>query len=115
LPRIKCWHLLLLIALTGCFDDQKQRLAKCQLEAVQYPPRSVQAVDHIRLCMQLNGYDWETPAAVKSGKCVGPPRDLSDLSHYTKDELRNPYCYEPSGWLARLLYRLEIRTNTEVR
>jgi hypothetical protein len=97
---------LLLLTLSGCFNDQKQQLAKCELEARQYPPRSNEAITYINLCMQANGYEWDR---IEKRCTVGRFDDWS------MDELRNPYCYEPTGWLARGLYRLQIGFQTNTR
>jgi hypothetical protein len=97
-PRYYPMGRLLLIVvgallLTGCFDDQKQQLAKCEIEATrQYPDQEfVKSVEHIRLCMRAAGYEW-------------------DLSDVRCDGIlaRNPYCYVPIRSVAKWLYRQEV-------
>jgi hypothetical protein len=77
---------MLLLSLTGCSDDKKRQLTECQRGAVQYPPRSDEAVGYITRCMKVNGYDWNP------NRCAFDPRALA--GDWSKDELRNSDCYE---------------------
>ena len=45
------------------FSDQKQQLARCEIEAAKVYPRYIDAphgqpLEYIQLCMKAAGYDW---------------------------------------------------------
>jgi hypothetical protein len=94
-------RLLILFAvllLGSCFGDQKQQVAKCELEAMrQYPGKELASSNEIGMymitCMRANGYDWN----LMDKRCPAASFTIQ----------RVPYCYTPSGWLGRLGYRIE--------
>jgi len=72
-------YLLFLLPVTATFGDQKQQLARCEIEAVKIYPSfldapSGQPLAYIQLCMKAAGYDWSTdnpgcgPALIMQGK-----------------------------------------------
>lgn len=86
---------LVAVALSGCFEDQKQQLAKCELGAKHEYPTETPYWDwkrYIELCMRAAGYDL----VVADKRCKTFPLEL------------DPYCYVPSRPLARWLLRMEI-------
>jgi len=93
------WPIVLLAdLLCGCFDDQKQQVASCRLEAMRtYPTQQLYVggnVDnYIRTCMMAHGYDW----------------NLMDKKCEVTDTLTaNPYCYIPAGAIGRWIYSIEM-------
>jgi hypothetical protein len=94
--------LLLVLPLGGCFADQKTQLATCEKEApgagVGQPFKSIQG------CMDQAGYrfiGWDDGVVCGLGAVVKgrPLKDGTDA-----------LCFEPKGWLALKLYRIEVPT-----
>jgi hypothetical protein len=92
--------LLLLLPLAGCFSDQKAQLAQCETSA----PRTGegQPFKAIQGCMETAGYrfiGWDSGAACSMAAVVRgqPLKDGTDA-----------LCFEPKGWLALKLYRIEV-------
>jgi hypothetical protein len=95
--------LLLVIPLCGCFADQKQQLAQCKLAALEKysgkgdtdfgPTRNAISIYNSK-CMAAHGYEDNLP----DKRCQVTFWDAG---------YDNPYCYAPSGWLARKIYRIE--------
>ncbi len=90
--------LLLAVFLGGCFENQKQKAAACELEAQRtYPAErlelSNQMGNYIKLCMAAAGYAW----SMAHKKCQPA---------FTAQ--RNAYCYVPTGAVAGAFYRLEM-------
>jgi hypothetical protein len=89
---------LLAFPLAGCFADQKQQVASCELEAMHLYPgkQSVDDLlnihDYIRTCMQAHGYEFS------------PSQSACESSATMVDD---PSCYAPMSWVGQLLYRLE--------
>ena len=89
------------LVLAACFADQKQQLAKCQIEGQKaYPgptlPVSDEVSRYIVLCMQAAGYDLNLTHKACPVPRPNPP--------FTTD----PYCYRPSGAIVRLFFNLEV-------
>ena len=89
--------LLLLFTLAGCIEHQKQQVTACYLEAMRTSPGVPLEVDNsvetsILTCMAAEGYEWN----LDDKRC-----DVSTTM------AKNPYCYVPSAWMARLGYTLE--------
>jgi len=103
MPRLRHFvPLLLALPLGGCFADQKAELAACEKAAPQtgmgQPFRSV------RGCMDQAGYrfiGWDDGIVCGLGAVVkGQP--LADGT--------DALCFEPKGWLALKIYRIEVPT-----
>jgi hypothetical protein len=92
------WPILLLaVLLCGCFDDQKQQVAACQLEAIHtYPTQQLYVggdVEHyIRTCMTAHGYDFNL---------------FDKRCEVTNTLSANPYCYIPASTIGRWIYSME--------
>jgi hypothetical protein len=98
------WVLIapLMLLLVGCLDDQKQAEAKCELETFRMYPNqrtqyTVDAEGFLRLCMRAAGYDFDA----SSSKC-----GLKATGTFVSSD--DPYCYVPSGRIARFIYKLEM-------
>jgi len=91
---------LLALPLTGCFADQKQHTAACEIEALHtYPADHYNQIDnYIIKCMAAYGYD----KAFFQSKCPNTPMLV-----------REPTCYAPMGRLGRLIYQFE--TGSELK
>jgi hypothetical protein len=94
------------LPLAGCFDDQKQAVAKCELETYRtYPNQrtkdTIDAERYLELCMRAAGYNLELAF---NKKCQ--PR-LTELGRafVSADQ---PYCYVPSSSIGRLIYKIEM-------
>ena len=94
--------LLLALPLGGCFADQKAQLAACEKAA----PRSDNGrpFESVRGCMDRAGYrftGWDDGVVCGLGAVV-KARPLTDGT--------DALCFEPKGWLALKLYRIEVPT-----
>jgi hypothetical protein len=94
------WPLVILVILPlfGCFDDQKRQLAQCRLDASKPPlPTGIyQPTSQIRLCMEAAGYDW---VGFDQDERCNPSDSLAGNP--------NPFCFRPSGFFARLAFRID--------
>ena len=94
--------LLLLLPLAGCFADQKSRLAACEISA---PKTGMgQPFQSVRDCMDKAGYrfiGWDDNVVCGLGAVV-KARPLTDGT--------DALCFEPKGWLALKIYRIEVPT-----
>jgi hypothetical protein len=126
--------LLLALVLSGCYSDQKQEVATCQLQAKQHtdPNEDVQIQDvksseYIELCMQAHGYEIvedNCPVRIRTDSVSKPdPHFYASLSESEKYKLNletgkklmaiegiqkiEPACYEPLGWVGKRSLRLE--------
>jgi hypothetical protein len=79
--------LLLTLPLAGCFADQRQQLAACQLETMRL--NSATANAYVVKCMEAHGYEF-SPSV-----CLFKKED--DL-----------YCYVPTSWFQRFTNRLDV-------
>ena len=94
--------LLLALPLAGCFSDQKVQLATCETAAPK--TGSGQPFQSIRGCMDQAGYrfiGWDDGVTCGLGAVV-QGRHLTDGT--------DALCFEPKGWLALKLYRIEVPT-----
>ena len=94
--------LLLALPLAGCFADQKAQLAACET----YAPKAGagQPFQSIRGCMDQAGYrfiGWDDGVVCGLGAVV-KGRILTDGT--------DALCFEPKGWLALKIYRIEVPT-----
>jgi hypothetical protein len=92
--------ILLFVPLAGCFSDQKSQLTTCEAAAPRtgagQPFKATQA------CMDKAGYrfiGWDdgvvcSMAAVIKGQSLTGGSDA--------------LCFEPKGWLALKIYRIEV-------
>ncbi len=92
--------LLLLLPLAGCFADQKTRLTACEAGAPK--TGAGQPFKAIQSCMDQAGYrfiGWNDGvvcglSAVIKGRTLAGGADA--------------LCFEPKGWLALKIYRIEV-------
>ena len=103
--------LLTLLPLAGCYSDQQKQLAVCEADAARAFPRATpgQPLKAVQTCMDSAGYDFigwndgvfcDMTALVK-GKPSATGGDV--------------LCFEPRGWLAKKLYRLEVPVKSQPR
>lgn len=100
----RLFPLLLLLPLAGCFSDQKSQLRACEATAPQ--TGAGEPFKAVKACMDKAGYrfiGWNegvvcNMAAVVRGKPAGDGTDA--------------LCFEPKGWLALKIYRIEVPTRT---
>ncbi len=90
--------IVMLLPLAGCFEDQKQQAASCDAEAQRtYPTERRETgskwAAYVDTCMTAHEYDWR----------IGEKR-----CEVVNGMEANPYCYIPSGWLSRAIYRIEV-------
>jgi len=93
-----------LLALSGCYSDQKKQLASCETEAIR--TGSGQPLRSIRACMDQAGYnfvgfanpDGETVECDLPSVIQGKPSDIGT----------DGQCFEPKGRIALQLYRWEV-------
>jgi hypothetical protein len=90
------------LALCSCWDDQQKAVAGCDTEAEHVYPKSPEDQNryvrggYIHQCMIAQGYEWHWA----SDRCE-PMIDAS--------EDQNPYCYVPTSWLGRLIFKWEMQ------
>lgn len=94
--------LLLVLPLAGCFSDQQKQLASCEADGVAaFPkPKPGQIFKFSQSCMDKAGYrfiGWNEGVVCDMGALV---RGQSTAGA--------TICFEPKGWLALKLYRLEV-------
>jgi hypothetical protein len=95
---------LLLVVLGGCFSDQKARLAACENDAARALPRPPpgEPFKTILACMDRGGYrfiGWNENVTCDMGAVVkGRPSATG----------AGALCFEPKGWLALRVYRIEV-------
>jgi hypothetical protein len=95
----------LTVGLAGCFDDQKQKLLACQLDAERTYPITASDTRNgfnttwdgrrgafLRTCMEAGGYEW----SVADDRCT--------VSLLSSSDATIPYCYRPRDWLGRAAY-----------
>lgn len=105
MSRIRAIFLLLLaLPLAGCYTDQKKQLATCEVNAARAFPRPVpgQPFKTIKACMSAAGYDfigWNTGIVCDMGAVVRGQASATGT---------DAMCFEPAGWLARRIYRIEV-------
>lgn len=92
--------LLLVLPLAGCFSDQKAQLDACEKAA----PRvgAGQPFTAVRACMDKAGYrfiGWDDGVVCGLGAVV-KGRSIADGT--------DALCFEPKGWLALKIYRIEV-------
>jgi hypothetical protein len=108
LPPLLLFAPLLCLPLAGCYADQKQQLASCEAAA----PRTGenQPFTAIRACMDKAGYRWiawdyasGTEVECDMGAVIkGQPSATGT----------DAVCFEPKGWLALKIYRIEVPVKT---
>src|SRR5215469_10431641 len=96
--------LLLALSLAGCYSDQRARLAACEKAADQSPARSVpgEPFKQIQGCMDRAGYryiGWNDGVVCDLGAVV---------QGRMSPEGTGAECFEPKGWLALKIYRIEV-------
>ena len=92
--------LLLLLPLAGCFSDQKTQLRACEAGA----PRTGmgQPFKAIQGCMDQAGYrfiGWDDGVVCNMSAVV---------KGQSRTDGTDALCFEPKGWLALKLYRIEV-------
>ena|SRR5581483_6039697 len=96
--------LILLLPLAGCLSDQKKQLANCEADAARTAPNAPagQWFRATQSCMEQKGYRF-------IGWNDGVVCDMADLVK-ARPATGNgdAMCFEPKGWLALKLYRLEV-------
>ncbi len=96
----------LALVLAGCFSDQKQQLAQCELDAQLAhqklsEPENLQ-YEYISMCMAAHGYEDN----IRNKKCGHLPNIFEDF-------WRNPYCYAPTTIFGKWVFRLETSEEDE--
>jgi hypothetical protein len=96
--------LLLLLPLTGCYADQKTQLAACEKTADRGPPNDAtgEPFKHIQSCMDGAGYrfiGWNDGVVCDMGAVVKGQTSATGT---------DAECFEPKGWLALRIYRIEM-------
>lgn len=96
--------LLLLLPLAGCYAGQKAQLAACEQAANRSPSRTApgEPFKQIQGCMDEAGYrfiGWNDGVVCDMASVV--QGRISPTSTGAE-------CFEPKGWLARKIYRLEV-------
>jgi hypothetical protein len=96
---MKRWAVLIAaLPLSGCFDDQRTQVGKCQYEAQRILPTqqlesSSQLGGLIIACMRASGYEY----TMHQSKCtVGLTTEI------------NPYCYRPIRGGNELWFDIEM-------
>jgi hypothetical protein len=93
-----------LLALAGCYSDQKKQLASCEAGATR--TGDGQPLRSIRACMDRNGYNFvgfantqgETVQCDLPAVIEGKPSTLGT----------DAQCFQPKGVIALQLYRWEV-------
>ena len=96
--------LLSLLPLMGCYADQKAQLAACEKAADQSPSHAApgEPFKQIQRCMDRAGYrfiGWNDGVVCGMSALVRG-QHLADGT--------DALCFEPKGWLALKLYRIEV-------
>ena len=93
-----------LLALAGCYSDQKKQLASCEVTATR--TGDGQPLRSIRQCMDTNGYAFVGFANTQAEtvECDMPAIIQGQPSPTGTDAL----CFEPKSWLGLKLYRWEV-------
>jgi len=94
---------VLAVTLNGCLSDQKQQIAKCELEALKFYPDSdhpyyshdFERSHYVSKCMAAAGYEY----VVTGKRCDFNPTES------------NAYCYRPMDPVNRAAFLLEIGEN----
>jgi hypothetical protein len=99
--RVLC-PLIFPLLLAGCFEDQKQTVAKCELDTLRvYPDQrkkySIDAENYLVLCMKASGYEFD----MTHKKCQPTMGGL----FVSADQ---PYCYVPSSPGGKIGYQIEM-------
>ena len=82
--------ILATVTLSGCIEDQKRQVAKCELELLK--TNKPDQLGFVRTCMQAAGYKFH----LANTKCH-VPQPLAQIE-------RDPYCYWPDNQLGQWLY-----------
>ena len=90
------------LLLAACYSDQKRQLQACEASAPRTGPG--QPLKAIQICMDQAGYNF-VGYANPTGETV-----ICDLPAVIQGRFTNTaaLCFEPRGWLALKLYRLEV-------
>ncbi len=96
--------LLLLLPLAGCFSDQKAQLRTCEASA----PRTGlgEPFKTTKSCMENAGYrfiGWND-GVVCGMRALVQGQPMADGT--------DALCFEPKGWLALKIYRIEVPSRT---
>jgi len=94
--------LLLVLALAGCYGDQKAQLAACEKVADQSASHTLpgEPFKQIQACMEKAGYrfiGWEDGVVCDMGSVVEGRMTGTGVE-----------CFEPKNWLALKIYRLQV-------
>jgi hypothetical protein len=96
--------LFLSFLLTGCLEDNRRRIAQCELNADRaHPGKTLNLMSpdfdpavgrDVQLCMRAAGYIWD----VRPAKCE------------VKDDrvTANPFCYRPSALVDFWIFQAEV-------
>jgi hypothetical protein len=118
--------LLLALLLTGCYSDQKQELASCELEVKRSPPQHYDSVavqdqvesEYLELCMRAKGYEfseeycpfeWSQAALLKR---TGNETNLelgTKIVAIEQMQKSTVSCYRPMGWVGQKILDVEQR------
>jgi hypothetical protein len=93
-----------LLALAGCYSDQRKQLAQCEAGATR--TGDGQPLRSIRACMDQNGYAFVGFASTtgETVECDLPAVIQGKPSQTGTDAL----CFEPKSWLGLRIYRWEV-------
>ena len=107
--------LFLCLILCGCYSDQKQRLASCQITDINDPPTPTVGMSsesilfvsasHIELCMQSHGY--EIVPSVRFPCSVDAQTPADKIASRTFGQAISPICYAPMNIVSRQIFKLE--------
>jgi hypothetical protein len=96
---------LVCISVSGCFDDQKMQLTRCDFEArtagFYSSPAGNEPGKTVNLCMMAAGYEFFYDETNKN-------RCTVEIMTY-----ENPYCYKPIGWIGQQLYWIELASDDQ--
>jgi hypothetical protein len=133
--------LLLALFLTGCYSDQKQQVAACELQANQHARtnddmeiRGRESSEETELCMRAHGYELvedNCSVNLRTGSIRSDPEAYSKASEADKASMNleigkqiarlldiqkiESECYEPMGWLGKKTLRFERRSHAAPR
>lgn len=115
--------LLFCLTLTGCYSDQRQQLASCELQSKRQTQASQseevqekESSDFIELCMRAAGYEFEgffCPAHFQMTTLLNRTGTETNLELGRKiTTIENVQkivvgCYEPMSWLGKQMLKME--------
>ena len=98
--------LVLTLPLAGCFSDQQKQLYSCDANATRTGPG--QPMKAIQACMDQAGYRFTGWDDADANGNLAPCDMAAVVRGMPSGDGKDAMCFEPKGWLALKIYKIEV-------